>query len=107
MGSLVMNENHPSTWPCVRGVGSKPTLTFVIDAGSRLLALRNAAHTASLTDCTPIDLPTMSWGVSIGALAADMMQNGFVWYCVPMTIRLKPFWIAAAHESSEVTPTSA
>ena len=36
-----------------------------------------------------------------------MMQNGFFWYWAPMTIRAEPFWMAAAVESSEVTPTRA
>ena len=36
-----------------------------------------------------------------------MMQNGFFWYCVPMTLSGEPFWMAAAVESSDVTATSA
>jgi len=42
----------------VTGVGSNCTGTRVIDAGSRLLALRNAVQTLSLVSCTPIFLPT-------------------------------------------------
>src|SRR5260370_27519921 len=89
------------------GVGSNPTETLLILVASMLLAFRKAAQTASLTVWTPIFLPIMSWGVVSGLLAADMMQKGFFWYWVPMTTRLKPFWIAAAHESSDVTAMSA
>src|SRR5579862_9018431 len=106
MGSLVMNENHPSTVPWVSGVGSNPTVTLSTFDASMLLALRNAAHTASLGDCTPIFLPIMSCGVLMGLLAGDMMQNGFFWYWTPITTIPKPFWMAAAVESSDVMATS-
>src|SRR5579864_3532817 len=99
IGSLVMKENQPSTWPWAIGVGSNPAATLVTFDASMLLALRNAAHTASLTLCTPTFLPIMSCGVLIGLLASDMMQNGFFWYSAPMQTRLKPFWIAAAAAS--------
>src|SRR5579862_4634316 len=105
MGSLVMNENHPSTCPWVSGVGSNCTTTLSTLDASMLLALRKAAHTASLGDWTPIFLPIMSWGVLSGLLAADMMQKGFFWYWVPMTTIGRPFSMAAAVESSDVTAT--
>ncbi len=60
MGSLVMNENQPSTDPWDSGVGSKPTTTLLTWDAWMLLAFRKAAQTASLTDCTPIFLPIMS-----------------------------------------------
>ena len=50
-----------------------------------LLALRKAAHTASLSDWTPIFLPIMSWGVCSGLVAGDMMAKGFFWYWAPIT----------------------
>ena len=84
IGSLVMNENQPSTVPWVSGVGSKLTGTLSILLAAMLLALRNAAHTASLSDWTPIFLPIMSWGVCSGLVAGDMMANGFFWYWAPM-----------------------
>src|SRR6201999_2385275 len=89
-GSLVMNENQPSTSPVVRGVGSNCTVTLVILDGSRLLACRKAVHTASLVDWTPIFLPIMSWGVLIGDLARDITQKGFFWYWAATITRSAP-----------------
>src|SRR5690242_13728933 len=82
-GSLVKNENQPSTSLDTSGEGSNWAGTLVTLAGSMPLALRNAFHTGSLVACTPIFLPIMSCGVLIGAAARLMIANGFFWYCAP------------------------
>src|ERR1700730_3819967 len=71
-----------------------------------LLAFRKAAHTAALSDWTPIFLPIMSWAVWSGLVAGDMTQNGFFWYSIPMVMMAKPFWMAAAVASSDVMAMS-
>src|SRR3954453_18245106 len=94
MGSLVMNENQPSTVPVVIGVGSNCTGTVVRSLGLMSLAWRNAFHAEVLVDCTPIFLPIMSDGVGIALSASDMMANGFFWYWAPTMIRSAPAKIA-------------
>src|SRR5664279_110216 len=96
LGSLVMNENQPSTSPVVSGVGSNCTVTLVTLDSSMLLTFRNAVHTASLVAWMPIFLPIMSWGVLIGLLASDITQNGFFWYCAATITRSAPLLTADA-----------
>src|SRR5260370_1246987 len=52
----------------------------------------------------------MSCGEFTGFDASDMMQNGFFWYSVPMTLSEKPFWTAAPAEkgrpAQQTTPGS-
>src|SRR5690349_2075837 len=104
-GSLVKNENQPSTSFATSGCGSNCAGTFVILLGSRLLAFRNAFQTGSLVACTPIFLPTRSCGLLIGLLARLMMQKGFFWYWAPIATSGAPFRIAALVMSGEEMPT--
>src|SRR5258706_11903662 len=107
LGSLVTNENQPSTVPWVSGSGSNCTGTLVIFEASSPAALTKAAHTDSLVAWTPIFLPYMSCGVLIALPLMDMMQNGFFWYCAPMIFRGAPLTMAAPVMSGALIPTRA
>ncbi len=101
MGSLVMNENQPSTSPLTRPDGSNWTGTVVSWLCWMLLALRNASHTEVFVDCTPIFLPSIACGLARGLDASDMMQNGFFWYWAPIVIRSAPLTILDAVMSGD------
>src|SRR5438105_8419046 len=102
-----MYENQPSTVPVVSGSGSNWTGTFLIFEGAMLFALRNASHTASFVDWTPIFLPIMSCGPLIGFFAIDITANGFFWYCVPTIFTFAPCLTAAAVRSGLDSATKA
>ena len=89
-GSLVMNENQPSTSPLASGVGSNWAGTSVMSLGLMSLAFRKAFHTGSLTDCTPIFLPIMACGLGSGFDASDITQKGFFWKRAPTAMSLLP-----------------
>src|SRR5205807_1536755 len=89
-GSLVMNENHPSTAPATSSAVSKPTDTVCRSDCLMLFTARNAFQIDRLTSCTPIFLPFIEAGVGNEFDASDMMQNGLFWYCAPNTMSLAP-----------------
>src|SRR5258706_2542500 len=106
-GSLVTNENQPSTVPWVSGSGSNCTGTLVIFEASIPAALTKAAHTDSLVAWTLIFFLYISCGVLIALLVMDMMQNGFFWYWAPMIFSGAPLTIAAPVMSGALIPTRA